>query len=108
MVDLPILIRTTLCYIYTSQMQCLRQITWKSKRRKLMVVVDIIVAASAVLTLGVVTITAKFSKEMPVNKTFDELWFENAGEQSELSHATQTARNDANLAHKVETFAKAA
>jgi hypothetical protein len=46
-----------------------------------MVIVDIIVIASAAITLGVIAITAKFSKEMHVNQTFDELWFENSGEQ---------------------------
>ena len=48
-----------------------------------MIIVDVIVAASAALVFGVVVITAKFSREMPINKGFDELWFENLGHHAQ-------------------------
>lgn len=44
-----------------------------------MIVVDVVVTLSVALIAGVVILTAKFYKELPIHNTFDELWFENAG-----------------------------
>ncbi len=95
-----------MCYIYTSQREDLGY--KESKKGVYAMVVGIIVAASIGLVLGVVLITAKFSNEMPINKTFDELWFEKNGEsKTDSSGITAIAKKDAKYI-KTSSFAKAA
>lgn len=70
-------------------------------------VVDIIVAASVGLTLAVVLLTTKFSREMPINKTFDELWFENPGQEISEEQPMPTKAEDISAQNSAD-YAKAA
>lgn len=49
-----------------------------------MVITDVVVATSAFLVLGVIFLTTKFSREVPVNQIFDELWFEKHGQDTPI------------------------
>ncbi len=72
-----------------------------------MIVIDIIGITSAMLIVGIVLLTAKFSREMPVNKNFNELWFENTNAVEQQSGTDITTSSHREISEK-QTLAKAA
>jgi len=75
-----------------------------------MVIVDVVVAASVALIVGVVVLTAKFSRELPIHHTFDELWFENTGTTEDSTEMFNTSINTNSEVDQIEIprFEKAA
>ena len=72
-------------------------------------VVDIIIAISTLLVAGVVIVTAKFSREIVVNKTFNELWFEQPGKLKEQGNfSALQSETPSSMSENRVSFSKAA
>ncbi|MBX9706019.1 MAG: hypothetical protein K5Q00_07160 [Gammaproteobacteria bacterium] len=73
-----------------------------------MLIVDIVIATSAALIVAIIMMTTKFSREMPVHKSFDELWFENHGSQANAEPEVVVKQTVTEAGRDQDRFAKAA